>query len=112
MLYNPFPVSLYIISYNKFNVWITPQLTPAPAAIYYEYNSYAQRFALYEVRLGQNGTERIYLVPVLQPEGSQTNRKVIKGVALESGVPVPESYYSFMAFKADITIYVPDLPAI
>ena len=62
------------------------------------------------MRLGQNGPERIYLIPVLLPDEGQHNLKVIKGIALEAGVPVPESYYTFMAFKADITIYVPDLP--
>jgi hypothetical protein len=91
---------------------VTFKVTTTPAAIYYEYNSYSQRYALYEVRHGQNGPERIYLIPVLLPDEGQHNRKVVKGVGVEAGVSVPESYYTFMGFKADITIYVPDLPTI
>ena len=86
---------------------LTLQLTLEPTTIYYEYNSYSHRFALYKARM--DGTDRTYLIPV-QPEEKETNRKVIKGVTHKSNKPVPESYFAFMAFKADITIYVPDLP--
>ena len=103
---------IHAIGFNQLNHNHQPtQVTTSPAAIYYEYNSYYQRYALYEMRHGQNGLERIYLVPVLLPDEGQHNRKVVKGIGIEAGASVPESYYTFMAFKADITIYVPDLPA-
>ena len=63
------------------------------------------------MRSGPNGPERIYLVPVLLPEAdaSGPNRHVIRGKLLEDGTPVPEEFYTFLAFSANIHIHITDL---
>ena len=63
------------------------------------------------MRNGPNGPERIYLVPVLLPEddASSPNHRVIRGKLLEDGAPVPEEFYTFLAYSANVHIYITDL---
>ena len=62
------------------------------------------------MRRGDDGPHRIFLKPVFLPDEDPRYNKVIKGVAVEDEKNVPIELYAFQAFKADVIVYIPDLP--
>ncbi|CAI8014692.1 hypothetical protein GBAR_LOCUS9179 [Geodia barretti] len=90
---------------------VTFKVTPSPSAMYYEYNSQTLRYAFFEMRNGASAQERVYLAPV-SPSPETNNRRLICGKLVPEGTSTPDEFFTFMAFKASIQIYVPDLPTL
>ena len=80
------------------------QATDNPTAIYYDYSSSQKRYALYEVRNGVSGSERIYLKPFKLPGVPPPRDKIIKGTLLDPSTAIPDEAFVFQAFEAQPTI--------
>ena len=80
------------------------QATDHPTAIYYDYSSSQKRYALYEVRNGVSGSERIYLKPFKLPDVPPPRDKIIKGTLLDPSTAIPDEAFVFQAFEAQPTI--------
>lgn len=81
-----------------------------PTALYYEYNSFTERFALFEARTGEDGTQMVYLKPV-EVSGDCGELKMIKGVILPAGSDMPDEAFVFDRLDAKISppkLIVPD----